>query len=491
MKKAYLGFLLLFLVGIAYGATVKIVPPSKNTYLGEEFDLHVEIENVEDLYGYDLALDFDDTKFEIVSESWGNFLSQNGTYVHNTFLPASKTFRAVRTEVQTGVNGSGTLFTVRLRTNFSSGRETISIVNPQFANSVPQDIDVDTQGATITSYAERLVLQAGSESDDRTVYTVEPMKFNATLIDVTTGLRVSTAACTISIPSFNIDTQMTYNSSAQVYEYSNSFDQAGTYGYNVSCTNGTTRVQTSGSFTIEQNPCDSDVDGYISDEGTCDSYATPGEERDCNDNDASINPGANEDCYNPEDEDCDGFFNYDGLGAGTHGDSDCLVTVDDLESSVTEIRQTFPFEVNCTYNQPITKVATGMAVVIGEETILCDGLNLHNKTIKFKCYGGFNVTTSLPISKTIVCAVNTSIAYQSGNNITQTISVSPYNPGDVNYDKIVNILDLVIVGKAYTSQEDDPRYDIRADFYVEGRGRDGQITIVDLTAVATYWGIQY
>ena len=57
--------------------------------------------------------------------------------------------------------------------------------------------------------------------------------------------------------------------------------------------------------------------------------------------------------------------------------------------------------------------------------------------------------------------------------------IAPAEPGDLNYDMIINIQDLYIFGKAFGSHPGHPRWDSRADL-----NGDGKVNIIDGTIIA-------
>lgn len=62
-------------------------------------------------------------------------------------------------------------------------------------------------------------------------------------------------------------------------------------------------------------------------------------------------------------------------------------------------------------------------------------------------------------------------------------SVRVFFPGDVNGDFIVNVLDLVLVGRSFGSGPESPNWTIYADF-----NEDSAINILDLVVVGSYFG---
>jgi len=108
-------------------------------------------------------------------------------------------------------------------------------------------------------------------------------------------------------------------------------------GYSVDCDDSNPAIYP---FAIEicdddlDNDCDGDTDmedSYCCIDYDSDDYCYgigPGD--DCNDYDASIYPGAIEDCYDGLDNDCDGFCDmYRGICTdGTPGDPDCCIDYD-------------------------------------------------------------------------------------------------------------------------------------------------------------------
>jgi parallel beta-helix repeat protein len=69
------------------------------------------------------------------------------------------------------------------------------------------------------------------------------------------------------------------------------------------------------------------------------------------------------------------------------------------------------------------------------------------------------------------------------NNKDHYPLMNPWRLGDVNYDGVINVLDLIIVAKVLGTHPSDPKYNPSAD--ING---DGEIDVLDLIWVAKYLG---
>jgi len=73
-------------VGIA-GPTINVSPPTKAVLVGESFTIYVNLDNAQNLYGYEIWLSFDNTKINATALGYNNYLNEPTlewpTYIDN------------------------------------------------------------------------------------------------------------------------------------------------------------------------------------------------------------------------------------------------------------------------------------------------------------------------------------------------------------------------------------------------------------------------
>lgn len=173
MKKSSVTILLLGLIlvlGVAITtsgalsqtqALVKINPPSQNVGVNQEVTVGVEVENVENLFCFDLSLDYNSSLLELDdtnSHQIGDFLGQNtltaiatssATPVPN--IPEQKTFRlAVCKQGQmAGSSGLGTLFSLNFQA-LAEGTSPLTLSQVILLDSQGNGINTQIENAQVT-----------------------------------------------------------------------------------------------------------------------------------------------------------------------------------------------------------------------------------------------------------------------------------------------------------------------------------------------------
>ncbi len=98
------------------GTVVRVYPPFQQVQPGDEFDLTIQIDDVVNLYAFDLTLNFPPDKLEVLSAAYGSFLEEplmgfiSKDNVNGTLQAVAS--QQNPTEPQ---SGSGALVTVHLR----------------------------------------------------------------------------------------------------------------------------------------------------------------------------------------------------------------------------------------------------------------------------------------------------------------------------------------------------------------------------------------
>jgi len=90
------------------------------------------------------------------------------------------------------------------------------------------------------------------------------------------------------------------------------------------------------------------------------------------------------------------------------------------------------------------------------------------------------VSPAVTSTYTLTCANSEKSISQT---LTLTVNPVVINPGDINGDKIVDILDVVMIVKYFDKTVSDSKADIAPPF--------GIINIFDIMVVITNWGKRY
>ena|GEM_PF-6419241 len=302
---------------------VKIYPPFQTTAL-KPISINVSIENVNDLYGYEADITFNDSVLSFVSIEEGPFLSE-GFKKQTVFINGSlekNTISAVlssRLGEVGGVSGSGVLFTIKFMP-ISSGYATINITHLLLSNSNAENISYEgVEGGVI--YACIPSQEVCNSIDD---------DCNGIVDDVNGGSSVEETRCRCYngapplekevCPDNGIDDDCngivddsdcctpgeTRPCPLQKGVCSGSMQACGEDGQWIECNYGMYYEPNESTCDALDNDCDGAVDeGFDKDrDGFLPPECTGYKVYDCNDNDASINPNAKEIC-DGIDNDCD------------------------------------------------------------------------------------------------------------------------------------------------------------------------------------------
>jgi hypothetical protein len=145
-----LGLLLLPAIASADGAILKIIPASIDTSTGEEFSVDVVLDpDGAEVYGVQYELIFDTLSLEFVSQTAGDFLSQDGANtieILNKFNEESKRieYGETRMGAETGITSAGTLAHITFRAIGDRGSYlelTDVIVSSPQAEEIPVSVE--------------------------------------------------------------------------------------------------------------------------------------------------------------------------------------------------------------------------------------------------------------------------------------------------------------------------------------------------------------
>jgi hypothetical protein len=144
-------FVVIILASIIVGqaraqqATVSVVPASQTVpTVGSSFAVNVTVQNVEDLYGYELKLYYPNNVLNGTSVTQGSFLEAGGStplfFILNFTDNYNVTYGRVwasctLTGATSGVNGTGTLLTVTFVSTSTSGSQALHLTDVKLANS--------------------------------------------------------------------------------------------------------------------------------------------------------------------------------------------------------------------------------------------------------------------------------------------------------------------------------------------------------------------
>ena len=122
MKQKYLLFsmiLLFFLIFFAtslsiFAATpnLELTPPNQTVLIGAKGTVNIVVEDVTNLMGADITLDFDNSKLKYDSADPGSFWSPEGLLVFSPLATGGSVNINLSAEVATVKSGSGTIITV-------------------------------------------------------------------------------------------------------------------------------------------------------------------------------------------------------------------------------------------------------------------------------------------------------------------------------------------------------------------------------------------
>jgi len=126
--------------------TVSVQPTVFRKSQGASFNLNVSVQDVVDLYGFDISLDYNTTLLDALSIAEGPFLKSFGSTI-TIISEINETGGQVRFALsllgaENGVNGTGTLFTVRFKSSTATtGTSLLSLQNTELSDYDGQAIN--------------------------------------------------------------------------------------------------------------------------------------------------------------------------------------------------------------------------------------------------------------------------------------------------------------------------------------------------------------
>jgi len=144
-------------VTVTHTENLLVNPPETMVTNGMSFILNIDVENVVDLYAFDVRLYFNTTLLQAVQLDEGPFLRSGGdTFVVKNLINATEgyvRFASTLLSAENGVNGTGTLFSVTFATTEGViGNCSVTFGNTILSDSQAYPIDHAKQGGTVVVY---------------------------------------------------------------------------------------------------------------------------------------------------------------------------------------------------------------------------------------------------------------------------------------------------------------------------------------------------
>jgi hypothetical protein len=113
------------------GTVVRVYPAFQQVQPGAEFDLTIQVDDVVNLYAYDLTLSFPPDKVEVMSASAGSFLEGPFLVSSVTWNNEAGTVWAIIAQQNPAEpqSGSGTLVTVHLRAKAAANGDVVLVLS--------------------------------------------------------------------------------------------------------------------------------------------------------------------------------------------------------------------------------------------------------------------------------------------------------------------------------------------------------------------------
>lgn len=288
-------FILVFILlnlGFVLASSLSISPSAKTVNKGERFFLDINAENISELYGFQLDINYNQNFLKYLSISEGDFLKSDGATTFsvtpdNSTAGKIRNYAVTRIMKKNGVNGTGVLATVEFEAmNF--GSSVVYLSNDKLYNSDTNEISHSTRNSTL-NVIEQVPCTLASAYWSR----------SSAIINESVELRVNGTNCQGKEINYTIWKNIPFWFDKKVFQTSSSGStnwqaglksdgnyETGNYYFRAVSNDGSNEVN-SQSFgnDLQVNPAppvcvDNDKDGYNITAG-CGAI-------DCNDNNASI-----------------------------------------------------------------------------------------------------------------------------------------------------------------------------------------------------------
>ena len=133
-------------------ALLYVYPAEESAGVGDTFLIDINVENVSDLYGFEFKLSYDTGVLDALNITEGPFLKSGGP-TFKAKMEINETTGTIYVaitlyEVEQGVNGSGTLVTIKFKAA-SSGKSLLHLYDTILGNSLGEPIPHTTKDGTV------------------------------------------------------------------------------------------------------------------------------------------------------------------------------------------------------------------------------------------------------------------------------------------------------------------------------------------------------
>ena len=136
------------------GTVVRVEPSSLAVEPGESFTVVIIVENVVDLYGFEISVQYDPDLLTVVSVELGGFLKEGLSFFNIDEDAGIVNFLNSQTAPAEPQSGTGTLVTIHLLAGFIDGVSQIKILEPEgmpiFSDKDGFEIPCDVEYGSVT-----------------------------------------------------------------------------------------------------------------------------------------------------------------------------------------------------------------------------------------------------------------------------------------------------------------------------------------------------